>query len=141
DIRHSSRDQTAPRLHPCRSEATFLDLLIAARDDEPGERMTDQQLRDEVMTIFLAGHETTANALSWTLLLLSEHPAVARTFRSELAQVLGQRAPNVEDLPRLLYTGQVIQEAMRLYPRFGCSFDRCRTTMRSVVTTSRDGPT
>lgn len=110
------RGVISARLNGGRSEGDLLDLLIAARDEETGERMTDQQLRDEVMTIFLAGHETTANALSWTLLLLSEHPTVARTFRSELAQVLGQRTPTVEDLPRLLYTGQVIQEAMRLYP-------------------------
>ena len=99
-----------------RAEGDLLDLLLAARDEESGEGMTPHQLRDEVMTIFLAGHETTANALSWSWLLLSEHPAVVRALQSELTRVLGQRAPTVEDLPKLSYTGQIIEEAMRLYP-------------------------
>src|SRR5262249_44435123 len=95
----------ATRQRSDRTEGNLLDLLLAARDEETGEGRTAQQLRDEVMTIFLAGHETTANALSWSWLLLSEHPAVARKLRSELTRVLGQRAPTVEDLPKLSYTG------------------------------------
>jgi cytochrome P450 len=78
--------------------------------------MTDQQLRDEVMTVMLAGHETTALALTWTWYLLSEHPDVDEQLRDELRRVLGGRAPEVGDLPRLTYTEQVITESMRLYP-------------------------
>ena len=106
----------ATRMRSRRTQGDLLDLLLAARDEETGEGMTAQQLRDEVMTIFLAGHETTANALSWSWLLLSEHPTVARALRSELTRVLGQRAPTVEDLPKLSYAGQIIEEAIRLYP-------------------------
>jgi cytochrome P450 len=78
--------------------------------------MTDLQLRDEVMTIFLAGHETTANALTWTFYLLAQHPTAFTALRDELAQVLGGRLPTFEDLPRLQYTSAVISESMRLYP-------------------------
>jgi cytochrome P450 len=78
--------------------------------------MTDLQLRDEVMTIVLAGHETTANALSWTFFLLSRHPDVARRLKKEVDDVLGGRVPELDDLPRLAYTKQVVEEALRLYP-------------------------
>jgi cytochrome P450 len=91
-------------------------LLMDARDEETGEGMTDAQLRDEVITIFLAGHETTANALTWTLHLLSTHPQVEQTLRAELAEVLGGRSPTSEDLPRLAYTKMVLQESLRLFP-------------------------
>ena len=91
-------------------------MLLAARDEETGEGMSDRQLRDEVMTIFLAGHETTAVALTWIFYLLSKHPDVARRLRSELAGVLGGGPPTAQDLPSLRYTGQVVQEARRLYP-------------------------
>ena len=94
----------------------LLAMLMHARDEDTGEGMTDRQLRDEVMTIFLAGHETTAIALSWTWFLLSKDPAVARKLRAELDRVLGGRTPTTGDLPELQYTGQVIQESMRLYP-------------------------
>ncbi|HEX4620276.1 MAG TPA: cytochrome P450, partial [Myxococcaceae bacterium] len=94
----------------------LLSMLMAARDEETGEGMTDRQLRDEVMTIFLAGHETTANALSWTFYLLSLHPEIEARLRVELDQVLGGRPPRMEDLPRLPYVDQVLKEAMRLYP-------------------------
>lgn len=94
----------------------LLSMLLAARDEETGEGMSDRQLRDEVMTLFLAGHETTANALAWTWYLLSEHPAQARRLREELAHVLGGRAPTVADLPHLKYTAMVLDEALRLYP-------------------------
>jgi cytochrome P450 len=94
----------------------LLSMLMAAQDVETGERMTDGQLRDEVMTIFLAGHETTASTLAWTLWLLSLHPDVMRRVQAELARELGGRAPGLADLPRLRYLGQTIKEAMRLFP-------------------------
>ena len=96
--------------------ADLLAMLMGARDEETGEKMSARQLRDEVMTIFLAGHETTAVALGWTWYLLSKYPAVARRLREELADVLGGRSPTIDELPRLVYTEQVIKEAMRLYP-------------------------
>jgi len=94
----------------------LLSLLLHAQDEETGERMSDKQLRDEAMTIFLAGHETTANALAWTWYLLSKHPDVARRLRNELAAVLGGRTPTLDDLPNLVYTKMVLDEALRLYP-------------------------
>ena len=94
----------------------LLSMLMHARDEETGEAMTDRQLRDEVMTIFLAGHETTAVALGWTWDLLSRHPAVTRQLRGELSDVLGGRPPGFGESPQLAYTEQVIKESMRLYP-------------------------
>lgn len=94
----------------------LLSLLMAARDEDTGEQMTDAQLRDEVMTMVLAGHETTALTLSWCWALLDRHPDVAARLREELARVLGGRAPTVADLPQLRYTRAVIDEALRLYP-------------------------
>jgi Cytochrome P450 len=90
-------------------------MLIAARDDE-GQSMTDHQLRDEVITLLLAGHETTALALSWTWYLLAQHPAADATLAAELRNVLGGRAPAVSDVPKLRFTEQVVTEAIRLYP-------------------------
>jgi cytochrome P450 len=94
----------------------LLSMLLAARDEETGEGMSDKQLRDEVMTILLAGHETTANALSWTWYLLAEHPAVEAKLLEELREVLAGRLPTVEDLPCLRYADRVVKESMRLYP-------------------------
>lgn len=94
----------------------LLSMLMLARDPETGEGMSDRQLRDEVMTIFLAGHETTANALTWTWYLLARHPEVERRLHQELREVLGGRTPTLEDFPRLEYTRMVLDEAMRLYP-------------------------
>ena len=96
----------------------LLALLMGARDEETGEAMGDEQLRDEVMTLFLAGHETTANALSWALYLLATHPEAERRLRDELDEVLGEerRSPTVADLPRLPYTKMVVEETLRLYP-------------------------
>jgi cytochrome P450 len=94
----------------------LLSILLLARDEETGEGMSDQQLRDEVMTAFTAGHETTANALAWTWYLLAHHPHVAARLQTELATVLGGRSPTFRDLSNLNYTRQVIEEAMRLYP-------------------------
>jgi cytochrome P450 len=107
----------------------LLGMLMAARDEETGEGMDDQQLRDEVMTIMLAGHETTAVALSWVFYLLSQHPAVRTRMEQELADVLGGRTPTFADVPQLSYTTMIIEEAMRLYPpayamaRFGHEAD------------------
>jgi len=78
--------------------------------------MTDTQVRDEAMTIFLAGHETTANALSWTWYLLSGHPAVEARMHEEIDRVLGGRLPTIDDVSRLPVVEQVVTEAMRLYP-------------------------
>ncbi|HRI87345.1 MAG TPA: cytochrome P450 [Candidatus Hydrogenedentes bacterium] len=94
----------------------LLSMLVAARYDD-GSAMTDKQLRDESMTIFLAGHETTATALSWTFYLLSQHPEIAERLRAEVDSVLaGGRAPTLEDFPRLDYTRRVLTESMRMYP-------------------------
>lgn len=95
----------------------LLSMLLLAQDDEgDGGRMTDAQLRDEVMTIFLAGHETTANALTWTWYLLSQNPDVEVKLHAELDEVLSERLPTVEDVGRLRYTEMVLSESMRLYP-------------------------
>jgi cytochrome P450 len=94
----------------------LLSILLHAQDADDGSRMTDKQLRDEAMTLFLAGHETTANALAWTWYLLSEHPGVEAKLAAELQEVLGGRSPTVADLPRLRYTETVVTESMRLYP-------------------------
>jgi cytochrome P450 len=94
----------------------LLDMLLDAEDVETGERMTDQEVLDEVKTVFAAGHETTANALTWTWLLLSEHPEAGEKLVAELDMVLGGRAPALADVPNLLFTRQVFDEALRLYP-------------------------
>src|SRR5258705_13388442 len=91
-------------------------MLLSAHDPETGETMTDRQLRDEVVTMLVAGHETTANALAWAFSLLSTHPEVERRLRQELDQVLGGRAARVEDLASLGYLRRVVEETMRLYP-------------------------
>jgi cytochrome P450 len=92
----------------------LLGMLLAARDGEGA--MNDVQIRDEAMTLFLAGHETTANALAWTWYLLARHPAAALHLRAELDEVLGGRLPAASDLPRLRFTRDVFAETMRLYP-------------------------
>ena len=94
----------------------LLSMLLRLRNEETGEGLDDRQLRDEVMTLLLAGHETTANALSWTWYLLSKHPGPAQRLYAELDTVLGTSTPSVADLRDLPYTRMVIQESMRLYP-------------------------
>lgn len=94
----------------------LLGMLLAAQDEEGGGQMSDRQLRDEAMTIFLAGHETTALATTWTWFLLSQHPEVEERLHAELRQVLNGRPPAYADIPTLPYTRQVLAEAMRLYP-------------------------
>jgi cytochrome P450 len=95
----------------------LLSMLIASRDDEGDQsQMSDEQLRDEVLTIFLAGYETVANALAWTWLLLGQNPEAEARMHAEIDDVLAGRPPTLEDLPRLKYTEMVFAESMRLYP-------------------------
>ena len=94
----------------------LLARLIAARDSETGSRMNAQEVRDQVVTIFMAGHETTSQALSWTFYLLSQHPAVEDRLHDELDEVLCGRIPGNDDVARLRYTRMVVEESMRLYP-------------------------
>ena len=95
----------------------LLTMLLAATDSESGDTMTNRQLRDELVTIHAAGHETSSNALSWTLYLLAKNPTVLAKLRTEIQSVLGnQPYPNFADLRNLQYTKQVIEEGMRLYP-------------------------
>jgi cytochrome P450 len=92
-----------------------LSMLLSARDADTGQGLSDEELRDEVMTLFLAGHETTANALTWALSLLSAHPEAARRLNEEVDALEG-RAPSFADLPKLPYALAVFKEALRLYP-------------------------
>jgi cytochrome P450 len=95
----------------------LLSMLLMAEDEEGlSGSMTDSQVRDESMTIFLAGHETTANALTWTWYLLSQHAEVEARLHAELSETLGSKIPTMEDVPRLRYTEMILAEAMRLYP-------------------------
>ncbi|AGA29067.1 cytochrome P450 [Singulisphaera acidiphila] len=94
----------------------LLSMLLNAQDENNGDRMTDRQLRDEAMTLFMAGHETTANTLTWAWYLLAQHPEVEARLHEELDQVLGDRAPTLADLPRLSFTEHVITESLRVHP-------------------------
>jgi cytochrome P450 len=91
-------------------------LLMALDEEGDGAGMTDRQVRDEAMTIFLAGHETTANALSWMWYLLSQHPDVEARMHAEIDRVLAGRLPAMDDMPRLPFVEKVVTESMRLYP-------------------------
>ena len=108
-IEERSRD---PGSHP----KDLLARLVAARDEQTGVGMSAQEVRDHVITIFLAGHETTAMALTWTWFLLSQHPAVEAKLHAEIDSVLGGRAPTHDDLSKLVYARMVIDESMRIYP-------------------------
>ena len=94
----------------------LLTMLMQIEDADDGSRMSDKQLRDEAATLILAGHETTANTLSWMWMLLAQHPQVSQALTEELKAVLGGRSPAFSDLPQLPYTDAVVKEAMRLYP-------------------------
>ena len=94
----------------------LLSMLMDAYDAESNEGLSDEQLRDEIMTIFTGGFETSAAVLAWTWYLLSQHPSVEHQLHEELASVLGRRTPTLEDVPNLKYTRMVIEESMRLYP-------------------------
>jgi cytochrome P450 len=109
-VRQGARESGEP------PRGDLLDMLLDAEDTETGERMTDQEVLDEVKTIFAAGHETTANALTWAWLLLSEHPKADEKLDAELDAVLGGRPLTSADLPNLHYARQVFEETLRLYP-------------------------
>jgi cytochrome P450 len=94
----------------------FLTRLVAAKDPDDGAGLNAAEVRDEVVTIFMAGHETTAVTMTWVWYLLSQHPAEEAQLHEELDAVLGGRMPTVEDLPNLPYARMVIEEAMRVYP-------------------------
>lgn len=94
----------------------LLSMLLMAQDEETGGAMTDKQVRDECLTLFLAGHETTANALTWTFYLLSQNPQAEEKFHAELAEVIGDKPLTPEDYPCLKYTEQILAESMRLFP-------------------------
>jgi len=106
----------ADRRRHQRDEPDLLSMLLSARDEETGGRMTDEQLRNEVMTMLLAGHETTSLALSWTYYLLARHPDVEREVVEEIDRVLGGRRPSFADLEPLVRTRRAIEESLRLYP-------------------------
>ena len=93
----------------------LLSMLLLAEDDD-GAHMTDEQARDEIVTLFLAGHETTANTLNWTWTLLAQNPEAEAKLHEELDRVLGDRPPTLADLANLPYTDMVIKESMRIYP-------------------------
>jgi cytochrome P450 len=109
-------DIIAERRREGRDHGDLLSMLLAVRDEETGEAMNDDQLRDELLTLILAGHETTATALCWTWYLLSQNPEAEQKLHVEVAQVCGARPVTVSDLPNLNYPAMVIDEAMRLYP-------------------------
>ncbi|BFV60901.1 cytochrome P450 [Kitasatospora sp. CMC57] len=102
--------------HPSADGDDVLSRLIEATAGEPDEAVRRQRMRDELVTLLLAGHETTASTLSWTFLLLDQHPLVLEKVHAEVVEVLGDRQPVPEDLHRLTYTSQVLEEVMRLYP-------------------------
>jgi cytochrome P450 len=107
----------------------LLSILLQAQDADDGSRMSDRQVRDEVMTLFLAGHETTAVALSWTWYLLAQHPDVDLRLADELGTALDGRPPAVADLPALRYTEMVVMESLRLYPpAYGIGREAARPT-------------
>lgn len=98
------------------SPPDLLSTLLFTRDEDTGETMSDQQLRDELVTLYIAGHETTAVLFNWTWVLLSQHPDTAAELQAELAVVLGNRSPTFDDLPHLPMTNAIIKEVLRLYP-------------------------
>jgi cytochrome P450 len=103
----------------------LLSMLLLAQDTEgDGQGLTDRQVRDEVVTIFLAGHETTASTLTWCWYLLAHHPEAQQRLHAELDAVLGDRPPGFDDLPRLPYASGVFAEALRLYPAAAMIFRR-----------------
>lgn len=103
------RTETEPR-------PDLLSALVAARDEETGAPLTDVEIRNEVMTLLLAGHDTTAHHLAWTILLLAQNSQVVSRWQAELTHVLQGRAPTLADLPQLTYTRMIVEESMRLYP-------------------------
>jgi len=121
----------------------LLSMLLLAEDSEgEGGKMTDLQVRDEAMTIFLAGHETSANALGWSWYLLSQHPEIEARFHEELDRTLKGRVPDMADIPKLEFTAGIFSEALRLYPPVwaigrrairSCQIGQCAIEPGSVV--------
>jgi cytochrome P450 len=110
------RSYIEERRHSKASHSDLLQMLMEARYEDTGEGMTDQQLIDEVKILFVAGHDTSANALAWTWYLLSEHPEVLEKVRAEVSEKIGEEEPTFERIMQLAYTQQVLEESMRLYP-------------------------
>lgn len=104
------------RLRPARGSDDLLSMLVEAIDDETKEGMTSTQIRDEAMSLFLAGHETTATGLQWSLHFLGTHPEHLGRLREEVDKALGEAPPNFADLPKLGYARWIMQESLRLYP-------------------------
>ena len=104
------------RAHPTDTGDLLSTLLLAEDAERPGEHLSDLEIRNQVMTLFFAGQETTANALSWTWWLLAQHPDVQAALSAELARVVGDRDPAFSDVPQLPFAMQVVTEALRLYP-------------------------
>jgi cytochrome P450 len=94
----------------------LITLLQSSADAETGRKLTDAEIHDEVMTIFMAGHETTGNGMAWTLYAIAQHPEIRKRLEAEVDEVLGDRVPTVEDLPRLTYSRMVVDESLRVYP-------------------------
>jgi cytochrome P450 len=103
------------RKHPGQAN-DLLEMLLEIRDEETGEGMTDQQVRDEVFTVFLAGHETTASIMAWVWYVLNQYPDIERKLHAELDRVLAGRLPSMATLHKLTYTKMLIEETMRFYP-------------------------
>jgi cytochrome P450 len=106
----------AKRRERLEDHGDLLSMFMLAKDEETGEQMDDEHLRNEVLTMLLAGHETTANALSWAWGLLHQNPEAEQSLHAELETVLGGRPPTAEDVPKLVYTRRVLDETLRLYP-------------------------
>ncbi len=99
-----------------KSHNDLLQMLMEAQDEETGELLNDEELRDEVMTVFIAGHETTANAMSWLWAILSQQPDIREKVELEVDEVLGKKKPTAADFPNLSYSLKVFKETLRLYP-------------------------
>jgi cytochrome P450 len=106
----------AERRRSGRDAGDLISMFLFAVDEETGERMSDRQVRDEVATLFIAGHETTALTLGWAWALLARHPEVEARLHTEVDRVLSGRPPSLADLPNLAYTEMIVKETLRLYP-------------------------
>ncbi len=116
DFNSTIYDLIDERLHSPNPPNDLLTMLVQTRDEKTGLGMNNQQLRDEAITMYSAGHETSANALNWTLMALAKEPEIVAKMRAEIEKVIGDRTPTFADLRQLQYVKQVIEEGMRLYP-------------------------
>lgn len=110
------RRRRAESMNAQQEKGDLLAMLMAARDEETGAMLSDEQLRHEIALLIFAGHDTTANALTWAFYLLSQHPEEEARLHAEVDAVLQGRTPTIDDLPRLPYTRMVVEESLRLYP-------------------------